>query len=251
MKDIKTSEIKNFVEKHICEFHDARIKKLEQIRLKELLKKKNPYLFKAKNMLTAGEFVTSILEANLSSSEEEIFGEFLEHLAVFVAAKTLDAKKSSTRGIDIEYQIGTTRYLLAVKSGLNWGNSSQWSALKEDYKAAKKVLHQSRSMGDIKCILGVCYGKAKTIADKQGFITQICGQSFWHSISGKKDFYTEIIEPLGYKAKELNVAFKERKSEIINKFSGEFIEEFCDRSGKINWEKVVIYNSSNMTTETP
>lgn len=247
MKDTRTSEVQKFVEEHIQEFHNARLRRLGEIRLGVLLRKKNPYLFRAKNLVTASEFVSSILDANLSSSEEEIFGQFLEHLAIFISEKTLGAKKSAVTGIDFEYNRGKTRYLVAVKSGLNWGNSSQWTALENNFKTAMKVLGQSRSVDNIKCILGVCYGKTRTTT-KRGFITQICGQAFWHLISGKKEFYKSIVEPLGFRAKELNLSFRQRKSEIVNKFTAEFIKNFCDHSGRILWEKVVEFNSSNLGT---
>lgn len=84
------------------------------------MQKKNPYLFRAKNIITAQELVTSFLDAKLSASEEKIFGDFLEDLAIFVAQKTLDAKKSSGSGIDFEYRKGDKIVLVSVKSGLNW-----------------------------------------------------------------------------------------------------------------------------------
>ena len=218
---------------------------MEKTSLKDLLKRKNPYLYRAKNLVTAGELVSSLLDAKLSSSEEEIFGEFLEHLAIFVAEKTRSATKSSAPGIDLEYQEGKTRYLVSIKSGLNWGNSSQWKALEDSYKTAMKRIKQNRQVEDVRCILGVSYGKEKT-KTKKGFIMQVCGQNFWHMVSGQKDFYLGIVEPLGHRAKELNDSFKQRKTSLVNKFTGEFIGEFCDKSGRIRWEKVIEFNSGNL-----
>lgn len=194
--------------------------------------------------MTAGELVSSILDAKLSSSEEEIFGEFLEHLAIFVAQKTRRAAKSSAPGIDFEYQEKDIRYLVSVKSGLNWGNSGQWKALEDSFKTAMKRIKQNRNVSDVKCILGVSYGKQKTIM-KKGFITQVCGQNFWHMVSGQKEFYIQIVEPLGHRAKELNDSFKQKKAQLINKFTGEFIGEFCDKKGAIHWGKVIKFNSGN------
>lgn len=97
---------------------------------------------------------------------------------------------------------------------------------------------------DVKCILGVSYGKQKTIM-KKGFITQVCGQNFWHMVSGQKEFYIQIVEPLGHRAKELNDSFKQKKAQLINKFTGEFIGEFCDKKGAIHWGKVIKFNSGN------
>ncbi|OIO63657.1 hypothetical protein AUJ69_00735 [Candidatus Woesearchaeota archaeon CG1_02_47_18] len=65
-------------------------------------------------------------------------------------------------------------------------------------------------------------------------------------ISDKKEFYIEIVEPLGYKAKELNEEFNRRKTEIINKFTKEFLNEFCNSEGKVLWNKLVKFNSGNL-----
>lgn len=48
------NSIAKYVEQHIGEFHRNRIAKLQSVNLKELLSRKNPYLFKAKNIVTAG-----------------------------------------------------------------------------------------------------------------------------------------------------------------------------------------------------
>lgn len=210
------------------------------------MKKKNPYLFRAKNVITAQDLVTSFLDAKLSSSEEKIFGDFLEDLAIFVAKKTLDASKSSSRGIDFEYTNKDIRYIVSVKSGLYWGNSSQWKALEHDFNTAVRVLRQSHHINNVKAVLGVCYGKARTTL-KRGIILQVAGQNFWYMVSRDKTFYTKIVKPIGHRAKELNESFNIKKSELINKFTKEFIEEFCDNEGKILWEKLVKFNSENFT----
>ena len=58
------------------------------------------------------------------------------------------------------------------------------------------------------------------------------------------ELYTEIIEPLGHKAKQQNDEFLKSYSQMINKFTREFGNDFCDRKGAIDWEKLVKFNSS-------
>lgn len=245
MNKISLKEVQNYVQKNIATFHQKRLESLANTNLKTLLKKKNPYLFKAKNIVTAQDLVTSFLDAKLSSSEEEIFGDFLEHLAIFVAQKTLNAIKSGMAGIDLEYTEDNKRVLVSLKSGLNWGNSSQWKSLFSDLQNAIRVLKQSRHIANIECILGVCYGNAKATI-KKGLVHQICGQEFWYKISGKKSFYKDIVEPIGYQAKEHNDEFKENKIKLINKLTKELLTDFCDEVGTINWEKLVKFNSGNL-----
>lgn len=248
MSRINIEEVKHFVEQNINRFHQDRLRCLEQTRLPDLLKKKNPYLFKAKNLLTAQDLINSCLDAMLSSSEEKIFGGFLEELAIYVAQKTLNARKSSSRGVDFEYVKNNVHYLVSVKSGTSWGNSSQWNSLENDLKQARRVLMQSRSVKNVETVLGICYGKTKTTL-KRGIIKQVTGQNFWYMVSGNERFYTEIVEPLGHKARELNNEFKQKKAQIINKFTKQFVEDFCDKDGAILWEKLVKFNSGNLTGE--
>lgn len=248
MNKIKIEEVNKFVEENIELFHLKRLGNLGNTNLKTLLKKKNPYLFKAKNIITAQELIESFLNAKLSSSEEKTFGDFLEDLAIYVANKTLNAEKSGQPGLDFEYTKEKIRYLVTVKSGLNWGNSSQWKALHDDFKRALRVLRQSVHIESVKTILGICYGNARTSL-RRGIILQVTGQNFWYMISGEDLFYQKIIEPLGYRAKELNEEFDSKKSRIINRFTGEFIKDFCKENGEILWDKLVEFNSSNLTAK--
>jgi hypothetical protein len=72
----------------------------------------------------------------------------------------------------------------------------------------------------------------------------LCGQRFWSFISGNDDLYTDIIEPLGHRAKEKNELFMQEYAKVINKFNLEFITTFCDADGNILWEDIVKFNSA-------
>lgn len=65
------------------------------------------------------------------------------------------------------------------------------------------------------------------------------------SLQYLRDLYIEIIEPLGHKAKEKNDDFVQSYAQMLNKFTLQFATEFCD-DGKINWEKIVKFNSSEI-----
>jgi hypothetical protein len=243
MKTISLEEVGEFVSKHIGEFHESRVSRVKTIKLKDILQKKNPYLFKAKNILTAERLIESLLQAYLSSSEEELFGEFLEELAIFIASKTFDGRKSSGTGIDLEFTKDDVVYLVSIKSGVNWGNSSQYAALRDRFKKAVQVLKQSKSVKAVQPVLASCYGKRRTV--NNGEYLRICGQEFWYFISGNKDLYTDIIEPLGHQARDHNKHYEEELSVVINNFTAEFSQDFCHK-GKIDWAALVKFNSGNL-----
>lgn len=241
MKKLKLDNINKFVETNIGEFHATRLESLSKLELKRLLIKKNPYLFKAKNVLTAEALIKTILDAYLSSQEETIFGEFLEGLAVFINSGVYGGRKSSAEGIDLEFEKDAKKYIVAIKSGPNWGNSGQLSKMKDNFKKAKRILKTNSSVQNIIAVNGCCYGRDDS-PDKGDYL-KLCGQRFWFFISGNLDLYTRIIEPLGHKAKQKNDEFLVAYSQIINKFTKELGNEFFI-DDKINWTKLVEYNSS-------
>ncbi len=243
MKHHLIKEIQQYVEENIGTFHKKRIAGVERLRLSRILKRKNPYLFKSKNVLTANEIIKSIVDAHISSSEEGIFGDWLEGLAVFVNNKVYKGWKSGINNIDLEFDLNGIRYIVNIKSGPNWGNSSQVAKMISDFVKAKKVLRTSNSGLNIVAVNGCCYG-IDNKPDK-GYYYKYCGQRFWEFISGEKDLYIDIIEPLGYKAKEKNEEFLEMYARILNRLTKEFIVDFCDDNGNILWDKLVVFNSGS------
>lgn len=237
--DLKS--IYNHVEENISNFHQKRLEYLQkQANLLKILKRKNPYLFKAKNILTAQDLVQNFLDAFLSSQEETIFGDFLEGLAIFVCEQVYNGKKSSAEGIDLEFLKEGIKYIVSIKSGPNWGNSSQIKKMKDNFLKAKRILKTNTSKMNIVAINGCCYGRdAKP--DKGDYL-KLCGQNFWEFISGNKDLYVEIIEPISHKAKQKNEEFQENYARLINRLTVEFSKKFCE-DGKINWEGLVRFNS--------
>ena len=234
-------DVIQYVEENITSFHEKRLNKIESLKLKEVLQKKNPYLFKAKNIQTADEIIKGIVDAYLSSSEEAMFGDWLEELAIFINRKVYDGKKSGIKGIDLEFDDKKVRNIVSIKSGPNWGNSSQIEKMENNFKTAIKTLRTSNSDLQIKCVNGCCYGKENK-PDK-GTYFKYCGQRFWEFIGGNENIYIDIIEPLGHKAKERNDNYLKQYSGKINIFVKEFIDNFCSKNGSINWEILVRYNS--------
>lgn len=234
-------EIIKYIEEKISSFHQKRISSLDTLKLKEILKRKNPYLFKAKYILTAEQLIKGLVDAHISSNEETIFGDWLEGLAIFINEKVYGGWKSGITGIDLEFNNEKVRNIVTIKSGPNWGNSSQIIKMKNDFKTAMRTLRTSNSQLIIKAVNGCCYGRDNKY-DKGDYF-KLCGQRFWYFISGEPELYIEIIQPLGTKAKERNDEFLQSYAQMVNKFTFEFGNGFC-KNGKIEWEKLVKFNSS-------
>ncbi len=242
MKKLNLKDVLQYVENNIGTFHEKRIQSIENLKLSQILKRKNPYLFKAKYVLTAEKIIRGIVSAHISSSEEGIFGDWLEGLAIFINGKVYGGKKSGIIGIDLEFDKDDRKYIVNIKSGPNWGNSSQISKMVADFKTAKRTLRTSNSNLNIIAVNGCCYGRDNK-PDKGNYF-KYCGQNFWEFISGNENLFTEIIEPLGHKAKEKNDSFVKSYSQMINKFTKDFANNFCKDNGDIDWEKLVRFNSA-------
>jgi hypothetical protein len=241
MKNLLINDAKKYVESTIDIFHEKKIKRLKSLTLTQILKRKNPYLFRAKNILTPHDFIKGVLDAHISSNEETIFGGWLEEFAIFICAKVYNGRKSTTKGIDLEFDSENIRYIVSIKSGPNWGNSGQIADMKKNFQTAIKTLRTNHKKLNIIAVNGCCYGKDSKPC-KEGY-HKYCGQDFWEFISGNPSLYTEIIEPLGYKAKEKNERYLEEYAKVLTGLEYQFIQDFCHRDKSINWEKIVIFNS--------
>ncbi len=243
MYPIRIEEVGQYVEQNIGVFHKARLDSIRKLKLSNILLRKNPYLFKARNILLAQDLVRILLDAHLSSQEEAIFGNFLEGLAIFVNLKVYGGWKSSTQGIDLEFNKDSIRYIVAIKSGPNWGNSSQIRKMRDDFRKANQTIRTSNSNLHVIAVNGCCYGR-NTKPDRGDYF-KYCGQEFWEFISGNPELYLKIIKPLGYSAIEKNEEFQEEYAQMVNKFTIEFSERFVI-NGEINWDALVKFNSAEL-----
>lgn len=153
------------------QFHQKRLDKLGEQRPAQLLRRKNPYLFRAKAVATASELVRQLIDAHQSSSEEALFGDFLEGLAISICSQAFEGRKSATEGIDLEFEREGLRYLVSIKSGANWGNSSQIRKMTDDFAKARKIAGGQKN--PIIAVNGCCYGKC-TSPDKPAGYAKLC-----------------------------------------------------------------------------
>ena len=243
MKRLQLQQVYNYVESHISIFHQKRLDYVQnKVDLLKILRQKNPYLFKAKNILTAQDLIKGFLDAFLQSQEETLFGDFIEDLAIFVCDSVYGAKESELTGIDLEFEKDNCIYIIEIKAGWNWGNGSQIKQLKINLENAKKQL-QKTTKKQIIAVNGCCFGKCKK-PEKQGYF-KYCGQQLWELISGNENLYIDIIEPIGHKAKQKNEEFLIAYAQVINKLTLEFSQQFC-KDGIIDWKELIKFNSSKI-----
>jgi len=236
---------KRFIDSQIkdllSDYHKNLISSLKALELKTILKRKNPYLFRAKSLNTSEALIKSILDAYISSSEEGMFGTFLEQIAILVCEQAYGGAKSTAEGIDLEFSRDNIKYLVAIKSGPNWSNSSSLKKLRENFLKAKRILGTNSAKINVVAVNGCCYGRDNN-PDKGDYL-KLCGQRFWEFITGDSDFYLDIIEPLDADLEDRPDNFEEEFSKVINKFTREFSNKYCDEEGAISWSELLKFNS--------
>lgn len=222
-------------------FYIALVKKIDSLSIKTVMRKKNPYLFRAKDMQGAAQIVEAILSAYVSSSEETIFGNlFFEP----IATAAVQGQKALAQGVDIMVEKDDVIYAIAVKSGPNVFNSSSKKKQEQDFSAAAKLAQQAKKR--FVPIIGYSYGKKKkgqTAVPK--FYTELAGQEFWEELTGDSEFYLKLIHFIELLPKTHIDAFEAAYQKAENRLVKEFTQLFCRDDGSIDWDALVTFNSGN------
>ena len=252
MYNLNQEELRVFIsERIITPFYEIRIQKLKELTFDGVMKRKNPYLFNAKNIHTAGEMIRYILDAFLSSQEETIFGDLMESLAIFVCSKVFNGYKAEQikfKSIDLIFKRDNKKYIVGIKSGPNWGNSDQINRMKTNFKSARKILKIEGEELKIIAINGCIYGKDNKPhkvdkKDKEKSYYKFCGQEFWELITLDKNFYQKIIVPIDKEAKKRDDNFRNTYNAKINELTKDFSVTYLTKEGYINWEKLIDFVS--------
>jgi hypothetical protein len=231
----------------ITPFYQVRLNNLNGLRLTNVLKRKNPYLFKAKNIELAGDLVKSIVDAFLSSQEETIFGNLLEGFAIYVSKTLYGGFKSELKSVDLEFERGGKYHIVGIKSGTHWGNSDQINRMRDNFKLARALLRQRGIKQEMVAVNGCIYGKDRnpfkshTDPEKQYF--KYAGQEFWRFIAEDDRLYREIIVPIDKEARQKDEVFKKAYAAKVNEMTQQFTINFMTTDNQIDWLKLIDFVS--------
>ena len=251
MNRINYEKLNIFIASDVIQpFYEIRLYRLVKASLGNISKRKNPYLFKAKNIETAGDLAKAILDAFLSSQEETIFGDLMENLAIHICHQIFNGNKAQEgkyRSVDLIFERDNKTYIVGIKSGPNWGNSDQVNTMRKNFKLAKKFIRVDLNKRDIVAVNGCMYGrdnKPHKVSGKDPDLSyyKICGQSFWKLISGDDQLYKKIIQPLDKEAKKRDEVFKKLYTKKINEMTKDIVELFYTKSN-LDWDKIIEYVS--------
>lgn len=231
-----SEELEQKIADLLDDFYKRRIDKISGLKLKDTLKRKNPYLYRAVGVQKASQIVEEILIAYMSSSDEGIFGDaFFEPLAKFVSG----GQVSPSEGVDVVRETETKYTAIAVKSGPSVFNSQSKKKQIQDFQALESRLRKLQKHFDP--IIGYSYGRKKQ--KKETAYRELAGQVFWTEITGEEEFYIKIIHLMKDKPAEHLLQYRQSFDAANNRFTKEFIDSFCFEDGNIDWEKLLVFNS--------
>ena len=224
----------------LTDFYTGLAKTLDTVDVDKILKRKNPYLYRAKGINNAGQIVDGILSAYVSSSEETIFGNtFFEPIAIVVSG----GQKAVTEGVDITVDKDNTIYSIAVKSGTSVFNADSRKRQEQNFQSAQKRAQQAHKA--FFPVVGYGYGKKKTSIRAEKFYKELAGKDFWEWLTGDPDFYTKIIDYMGTRPDEFAKAFEESYAKAENRMIREFTIKYCKEDGSIDWDSLIRFNSGD------
>lgn len=238
MARIDPNELENLIEQSLNDFYKSRLERLDDLKLKIVLQRKNPYLFKALYTEKAHELIEKILYAYISSSDETIFGDkFFEPIAKTVSGGVV----SPSEGVDVAVETNDRYIAYAVKSGPNPFNSSAKKRQNDEFSKLRSRLLKLRKQFDP--VLAYSYGTKITSPNETKIYREIAGQAFWEELTGDADFYLKLIRLMGDIPKKHMEKYRPQFDAVMNRFTGEFIRDFCYKDGQIDWEKLVKFVS--------
>jgi hypothetical protein len=154
---LSTARLEKLIEECLTKFYDSRLLGLQNLSLKKILKKKNPYLYRALGVEKASEIVEEIMRAHVTSSDETIFGNvFFEPIARAAAG----GRVAPSEGVDLAIEAKDRYLAVAVKSGPNWGNRDQHRRQSTNFESLRNRLYKLNKRFDP--LVGQSYGQQQS-----------------------------------------------------------------------------------------
>jgi hypothetical protein len=220
-------------------FYASRLGGLQKLSLKKVLRKKNPYLYRALGIEKASEIVEQIMMAFVTSSDETIFGNvFFEPLATLASGGAV----SPSEGVDFAVETKDCYLAVAVKSGPNWGNRDQHKRQSTNFDSLRSRLYKLNKQFDP--LVGQAYGHQSSEPTENSRFRRRSGQAFWEEITGDSDFYLKLVRLMMDVPQQNRPKWKAEWDQAVNRFTREFMDDFCRSDGSIDWEKLVAFNSA-------
>jgi hypothetical protein len=193
----------------------------------------NPFLYKyLANFLTGNDSPESIARALvlpriLGSSITTSFGMKVQSMI----SSLFQGLGSTTQGIDIEFidEVDGRKKYCQLKAGPNTINFDDVPTIVNHFNGVRTLARTNNlQVGIHDLIVGVVYGDESELSSHYRKIAKNypvhVGQDFWHRLTGKEDFYFQLIDAVGEVALEVDASkvvettIQRLANEIANKY---------------------------------
>jgi hypothetical protein len=220
---------KTFFREEIVESHLKNVAKAQSLSDYNV----NPFLIKyLANFLKGDDKPRSIAEALvyprlLGTSIATTFGMKVQKMI----SQIFEGMGSTTSGMDIEFvdTLDGRKKYCQVKAGPLTPNHDDVATILGHFKKAKNLARQNHL--DIRfddLVVGVLYGEESDLSSNYVEVKKehpvFIGKEFWHRLTGKEDFYYDLINAFGEVAKEVD-GRKELES-VVSKLAIEIEQKF-------------------------
>ena len=176
----------------------------------------------------------------MSSSDEGIFGDaFFEPISKLCSGGHV----APAAGIDVAIETENTYKAIAVKSGPNIFNASQAKRMNDEFLELRSRMWKIHKQFD--ALLGHGYGRKSSDPSSKRIYRVRSGQTFWQELTGDSEFYLKLIRLMRDYPTKHRIQFEEEWAKAVNRFELQFLEEFSNADGGIDWEKLTQFNSGS------
>jgi len=220
---------KTFFREEIVESHLRNLAKADSLKQYKF----NPFLIRyLANFLTGQDTPRSIAEVLvyprvLGTSVNTIFGNGAQKMI----SQIFEGMGSTTSGMDIEFvdALDGRKKYCQIKAGPLTPNHDDVATILGHFKKAKNLARQNHL--DIRfddLIVGVLYGEDADLGPSYTLIKKdhpvFIGKEFWHRLTGKEDFYYDLINAFGEVAKEVDG--RTELEAVVSKLAVEIEQKF-------------------------
>lgn len=202
--------------------------KLLSLHINDIIRNKNPYLYRASGIETCEQLVSRAFNDYVSSSVEGYFGPFFEAVARVISGGVKPPKGGE---VDLFIKLDGTVRLYVIKSGSKGFNSSSYDKAKRDIDSAEARLWQDKVTTEKR--ISFAYGRrAKT--SMKGGIVHLSSKDFWAELSGDPNFYKKLLDVCALLAPLYVADMQAPLADLLK----EAQESFCE-GDSVNWDKVM------------
>lgn len=150
-------------------------------------------------------------------------------------------------GVDFVLEDEHRIRVVAVKSGPNPYNASQKRRQHDEFIAVRNRLYKMQKQFDP--VLAHAYGRLNK-SNTNYIYRESSGQAFWQELTGDPDFYLKLIRLMRDAPAEHRESYEPQWAAAVNRFTAEFVKDYCFSDGSIDWEKLVQYVSETRKSKT-